>query len=48
MTYNEKKNQWIETIPELTHIFELADNDIEAVILTVFHMDKTLRHGRFL
>ena len=37
----EERRQSIETDTELTQMFELADEDIEMVTVTVFHMFKS-------
>jgi hypothetical protein len=37
-----RKMQYLEISTELTQMFELADNDIKTVIVTVFHMFKKL------
>lgn len=39
MPHNEK-NQSLKVDPEITHMVEFVDEDIEKVTLTIFHMFK--------
>lgn len=40
MTHNEKKDQSIETDPEMTQVINIADKDSRRVIISVFRMFK--------
>lgn len=42
ITYNEEKEQSIETDPEMTWVVELIDKGIKTIILTVFYVFKNV------
>lgn len=42
MVHNQENNKSVEIDPELTQMLELADQDTETFIITIFHMFKKL------
>lgn len=47
MTHNEAKKESIKTDPKLTQMTESAEKDNESSIMTVLHIFKTRRSGRY-